>query len=1748
MSVSKTMRQATPIITHNLTYSNNEYTLQPDNSDGYVVFELYLQRVKAWQDFNYTVIADNIDTFVSYSTQSSHDGVAWGYWNTGFTCPAAKYLRIRFDLRTTDGDKTSRLQDFVLTFDDNIVINEEEEWIKTTQGAATDVDAKVEVELKNQYWSGATELDTRIKYPFSPMDASSEIQALDFFKIDDDTILALVPFDKYPNTTINGNFYGLKVYSFNPKSGAISGISSDVTGIYGVTIGQPARINKYKGENGDYWVTFVSGLKLISAKSTGNWNSWSQTVIYDAESRYDVSNPTDMNHYHMYLLTNGTEWKCSSQFVINPTWESDVGTVRILDYSGFYYLSRTDYSPGIRLGDFIQNGDSGWFTLSFVGKSITLKGSARTTCHIDAYKYKNGGWEWATSNQYQYDGSLDVTVDFGNYNTHIVKLVVTSSGLAQTDTLSPITGTDYFTTYISDLPWWQWNWGLSNWDFQKGNNWLYLGAKQDVIYNNGWQSDWKLDVHNLPHPYNLCGIYRIEYDVVSDVRWWDWEFRCYTDFGFWYYDTHDDPWCVVDRSSHHYNQYVQAEWDAPGFIIGDPVSFIAFGLRWHTNNGIWTCRQLHPDWEPAHVTLQNIKTYFKPTHHSPPYRYKFESAEINAEWQASYAKNTDLIFNDAYISVAGEMRNTEFISDALLIGYWDGYGSADEALNSANQIDFSLDPAPGDIENTKIWVKWFSTDVDCYNFREFPTWDGEPGPEKCVAWMMVYVYNPSAGDSSYILKYGVDDGVKIYSVKPDGTVTLEDTQTGERDMQPDEFPNCAITLGAGWNKLYFKVSNGTGTGWPNRWSIKARIVDANDKLPDGMIISTTKSTTGEIAYISLQSKEDKAIGYDFTETTNSNTIDKWSRVHTMGSIKEGTKSGYSYSSLEYICQDYYPQSSEKGNIMYVQYDIRANIPADWHVEIYMDAVLKTEYGSGYYNLTDRFEVSSTAIGAGHIGFALKYWGAGTSSPGDISQCYVEIFNIKCIYSQIQTGMKIYSYLWVNWGGDCQDWESPAFNKRYKLWESVGSYPERGTFLTLDNSLWMLAQHWEDGLVKLKMHSLDSTILSSPDYWSSVDTGFYRPLEGIKKYFTNLNWEASRYNQFFICSDFVNNPDGNNFSRENGFFTTHHPEWISSPKPAFTNEMIIAFIPIGDSMMMLSTAGDGLIRKRMLGESTTRYDISNWVTDFTISKTLEGSSDNASITLNNVGGEFNPISASGMFREIIPEAYYDRKPRIFNIYMSSHSADEQPYFSRITNTDPDHNFDEKRVFTGVLGQIENSASYEDNSLPLSIYDFSYQLNKFNAPESYVYASPPQVFFDDFCDSYAMGVSDKALSIRNYPDSTIWVESSNNSAFSIDPYEKYMEHIYDNYHYICTKNFPGNFSATLACSIKMPTFCDFTLWWSRQDFIRFYPASGFAAIYDSNGVDYGHFDISNMIENDWNDIKIAVGPSYVDLSIRNTSKGRVYGRGYSAGIYCFLWGPSAHSYLRSPRITKSQTGLFEKTDTWIVKDVLYKAAQHIIPVNETSFMIPENEEDVLIGFIVWREGESAYSFLDRLSKRYNKRFYFDNLGRIIWKNQELDLVTRTLESKHIESVRQSYSNFDYVNWIGVYSDNNGSPIKGRAGSAESIMTDGTRYELVEDGSFKTRKDANLKAAGEYYSRNDGLEVLSCNLTVPLFTVRPGDLIKVSDPEVTRIESDYIIRGTSFSYNNNDKSWEIGLEMDSRIKALREGVGKQILGTFI
>ena len=187
-----TEQDFTEVLLSNTIYDGTGWVAEVAGADSTIIFQRYIYPCESWIDLEvYGTHDDNI-TNITVSSRTSATGDKWSPWCLGLTAPINSILQLRFVVTTSDSDYVAELQGFDFSYDDEVVIDTDAEWEQAMQ-ASCDLDAHVEVQLRNQYMEqDGTEVDTNIKYVGNPF--VGNLHALDFCKINDTRALALAPY------------------------------------------------------------------------------------------------------------------------------------------------------------------------------------------------------------------------------------------------------------------------------------------------------------------------------------------------------------------------------------------------------------------------------------------------------------------------------------------------------------------------------------------------------------------------------------------------------------------------------------------------------------------------------------------------------------------------------------------------------------------------------------------------------------------------------------------------------------------------------------------------------------------------------------------------------------------------------------------------------------------------------------------------------------------------------------------------------------------------------------------------------------------------------------------------------------------------------------------------------------------------------------------------------------------------------------------------------------------------------------------------------------------------------------------------------------------------------------------------------------------------------------------------------------------------------------------------------------------
>ena len=1713
---------------------------------------------------------------ISYKYRSSDDGLVWSAWKTVLSeLSPLRFLQVCFEFSRTSVDDYAVLQYTKITYTISTGQDIPTAQLMSLDEQAINVDAKVTVETRERKWTDATEISSHINFApgLHPWNSDIPLHAFDVFKKSDTELLLA-----YARQKSGG--YEIYVRTYNPLTGAVGAESLPVTGGNYYDIRQPFRINYFVGgQNGaqSYWVVYGSkdGHSIVSAYSPNPWGTaWQRETIFDGTATATLD-----NKYIARFLTNG-----GMKSVYLSYSEEDNGLLSECSFTGAW--TKKPFSNDNTYCGYITTATDTSCTISFEGTQLWLAFSAfgyhEKYTTMTVYYREHGTSTWKRDKAYCYDKSnlLERFIKVFAHNVYRqwdVKMVFKTSENPNevpdcVGILGPASeGYPVYQTNIDNAPNTTANfanWLYSRWTgrYSKLDDCLYLGCMPGVKYYSHWQMEYIFkqtpdtpSLSNCPSSYvqysksawaRKCTINRIKFRIKEAFFDDTWLYRIFVGNG-----SNPANKVFLDPAVFGGISYVQfpgqsSNWSywknkTVNIPLGADSPWEWWGLQIiHTPNAFWQgighwmwdyYKANDPNIPLFHMTIDNIiieGTY------KEPFASWVMLTSIAVEGHSTSTTTSKLNFVDAFVCDLRDSINYDWIREWLMIGYWDGFESADAALSSANQVNGTNNPKSGLVENEKTWTRWLSTNNTYYNFRDW--WTGEPGPTNCVAWSCVYVYNPTSENIDTQLTYGCDDGIRIYVLGETDTSlsTPIAQQTGERALKANEF-SCNVTFKPGWNRIYVKSSNGSIQ--PNRWGFQISVVDAATK---GLIINTNKSISHDMLAIAFQAPFQAVPGTEFQwhEGDNAHTGEEgnWYFNQSNSHIEIKTKGGVNYNT-GWQAQFRWTKPSEMAKIGTVEFDYDCNIPSGWEVRVcdQNETARHTFVGSGKQVGND-YAVNMSG-GTNTISFRL-YRSGGAISPPD-GTVYMRISNIRVYY--LTGGKNNFLHCRLNWGGNALNWSNPYCTKQYILWDDAWiTVPTSCSFFEVDGVLYCYASHTNDsGKCRLVLYTLNSSLSLESDAWEwkTVRQTLFTPPN--QTYYKYLNVGVDIYNRFHITANLHLIQSGVT-THQNRFFYTYHPEFVGSAIVSPGDEIILAFVPVKDKILAFTSkkSPNNLIyRRELYTPEPVPTDISKFVNSLDISRDVKPGSDTMSLALFTrtatdglVTAEesISPYDVSSRYNWIVPKDNFDRKPRIVRGYLARFSPDETPSYDSI--------------FAGILGPVSESMARNSEIIDIEVVGLSHQLNKFNSPETYLYASPTHVWLDNFVDEYDLILTSTQHIKPQTPLKNKWISGA--SSFEVDPEMAILRNKHTTASTIVGKAAQNHTNIALACSICLADHKAWQLWLAGHDnalYLEYNPTT-YTLMLKKNGVGTlktSTLDMSRTTK--WYDISIhyyrTKGIIYVYVD--GSKKMAVSGQAIPYTSYSFKWVPTGSVLLKSPRLLRIDTGDFEKTDWDIAKDVIYKASQGIIPVQLKAPAF----KNVLVGFIFWKQGESALSFLERLAKMFNCRFYFDRKGVFIWEPNVMETTAVDITGSVFKSFSRSYSGFDYTNWIEVRSDKDNNIYKADAADEESVAHDGIRYKLVEEGNVESNKEAKLRALKEYYSELEGLETASVTLVLPLYEIEPTTTLNIYYPE-KHVNGLFFVNGLRINYNKGGKEIEISLDLDSRIRAQRGFLARTYEGGLV
>jgi len=1700
------------IISENLIYVHEHpylgINLDGSNLTGY--FKIIIDLGDSISDYKDYVIGcyKNGNGNISVEFRSSEDKNNWSSSTSSLTdLPVARYVEVKFNFSRD----TSNIKIVLYSFEFNFFVTSgydlPDNLIEVTDNAVINMDAKLYIETKNRYWSNISMLDTKVNFSGNPMNVNNSY-VFDACRINENLVILGVG-----KIIDNAYTYGIYLYKYNPTTNSLISdqASLEVTGGLGYDANQPFRINYLaNGKNGPvYWVTYMDkkGKELKIATSPDPWSTnWTRTTLFDGSITVSLE-----NKYYIYHTPSGTK---TAYYDVD---HENAGLFGNIVFSGNWegIKPEGDITTDYRVWQInLMDTSLRSAVVSFEGSSLTLVhgwGGSDTNelLTLDIYSRKYGETQW----------KFEKTITSPSMNLEVfrtdvsdkyeVKINFTSLYHNTLDDFIGLTNVNAYRINIADAPVTQEN--LNNWYYQKirGTNRrkdaLQLSAKSNIVYNNGWQVEWLFN-SNSAFPINVY-LNSIKFDISYSCLPSSWRFRVFA---------------VKENGSRQYWDYQGNDSDTD-YYTGTTIekslmddNYVSWGIQLQCAQNNWSAGEFYISL--PQIIINNIIVSARNKDISTSL-YDYWIWYFIASDKSIWDKYSSIIFGDAFVCDFRENVFYENIQDWLIIGYWDGYSNANAALDSTDQVNPANEPVVGLVENGKTWVKYFSPNP--YKIDMMDLW-GSQSPLNCVAWLCTYIYSPD--DMNITMNFGCDDGVKIYLLREGENSFTGRLIAEKRDTRPlsvNEF-SVNLQLYAGWNRLYVKLSNGSIL--PNKWEFQASIPDAKAR---GLFINTSKTKYHELMAIAFQAPFRQLLGIDMQfweggDDIQQGVFNNWFYVNKPEYCLIRTKSGITYQT-GWEAQMRWRALEKDSTIRAIVFDYETNLPSGWQFRICNDEQATVFMDSQSRNVKDKDVYFNGEVKG--FSFRLYYNGGGNPSPGE--SAYIKISNIRIYFKECGRSANMHCRL--NWSGNPTDWNSETASKQYIFWtEALTTAPAKITFFEHDGALRALAQRLTaDNILRLMLFTLNSSLSLAPDSWESKELMRLPSVNG-QTYFQNIAIDRDLYNRCYITHNLVTKSD--NYKLDCKYLMTYHPEHVSSALllPS-SDEMVLKWIPCKDTIIaFLAKKGQSYVYRRELLDSSTVVDISDIVTSFNFDRNLESSADRMSLTIMALTDRSDLRNPSDALYWTIPRSWFDRKPRLVKAKMARFLPGDTPKYDN--------------VFVGIIGATEDSLTSEENIFNINVYGLGYQLNKFNAPEVYLYASPIQLFVDNFRDNYSVMLDQRQLVIPSSLSSTLWIGDLNN--FKVYPNEGIAEHRVNSSSIIKSKNFAAYPRVRVLLDMKLINNGYFSL--GINDVGVEYDGSKIQ-LYD--GSEKINAKYVNLDLNTW--YTIAFDLDMIAKTIRgiilkngcviyNTGVGRI-SKVYKSYLLKFI--ASAMCRIANPRVLRTDMNEYEKTDIDIVKDVLYKASQGVFNVN----IIESGYRNPLIGFVIWEQGKSALEFLNQMAKRFNMRWYFDRNGNFVWEPNIFEGNALTISNSAFSSFTRSYDPMEYVNWVEVYAEMKDQRIKREVVDVDCLTRFGVRYKLVEESSVEVVRDAELTAYREYYNEIEGAEVASLELSYPFYEIEPTTTLRIIDT-IGKIDDYYFVNAINISYSTEDPSVSISLNLDSRAKAERQFLASMYEGGML
>lgn len=605
----------------------------------------------------------------------------------------------------------------------------------------------------------------------------------------------------------------------------------------------------------------------------------------------------------------------------------------------------------------------------------------------------------------------------------------------------------------------------------------------------------------------------------------------------------------------------------------------------------------------------------------------------------------------------------------------------------------------------------------------------------------------------------------------------------------------------------------------------------------------------------------------------------------------------------------------------------------------------------------------------------------------------------------------------------------------------------------------------------------------------------------------------------------------------------------------------------DTTFLFAIAG-GKIKVSKIKRETETSDIEN-LNENAISISTTHSveeSDTATIVLINEEKDVNGIKVGkySLGQGLIPKDYYDaRTPRLveFDVTYTSNS------YGSVTVPQ----------IRGFLTRVSEDESTDNRQTTLTVMDYKYQMDRFRIPEGKLWASPVQLWGDNFDDYITfIDYTSEGAYIKDIPPNgehqEPQIDSNGNPLKDIGGNISYNKGGWDKKigepdNWLidvskevlrCTKS--GVTSRLFSPSVGLSDSTVFAAEMYWQEFVR---AGLMFRAFNSTTYFYLDFESFSNISGDTATCTVHIkkrdGTNYYTYATNTVTiqLGKRYkvavAQSNKRAISIFINNSKTLSYWHTADInTINRMAIFaegsvhfdrirmkdtsdgsgqDKYDYQIVKDVVQIAMQGLVNVSFEQTAAELEDESNILTFVLWRPGESASEFLDRFAKANHKTWGFKYDGSIYYKKLRYTTSVDTLDDVNLTNLTDELSCFEFVNYIECYGKD--SNAKGRAVANASVQKDTLRYQLIDDSGVDNWKDATKRAMEGFYSQHEMMNQTQVNLPIPKLHLEPGDIISIKSAR--GLDDEYTIENITNEYNMENKSVSSQIVVSSKVRQL-------------